>query len=140
MATLDKVFKEVSVKKVPNFTGWYQITTAVEQFEHLTHQHVPFAALQGPFDDSTAHGQTGEPLSNAVRTCQQQLLSGTPTQAGMTGTGTARGVGCSAPVCVLQQGNEEALVGQVRQQFRMNMHETDEAKVNPRSAWAWQCH
>lgn len=29
----------------------------------------------------------------------------------------------------LQQGNEEALVGQVRQQFRMNMHETDEAKV-----------
>lgn len=33
-------------------------------------------------------------------------------------------------VCLyLQQGNEEALVGQVRQQFRMNMHETDEAKV-----------
>jgi len=31
----------------------------------------------------------------------------------------------------LQQGNEEALVGQVRQQFRMNMHETDEAKVGP---------
>lgn len=30
----------------------------------------------------------------------------------------------------LQQGNEEALVSQVRQQFRMNMHETDEAKVS----------
>lgn len=28
-----------------------------------------------------------------------------------------------------RQGNEEALVGQVRQQFRMNMHETDEAKI-----------
>jgi hypothetical protein len=30
---------------------------------------------------------------------------------------------------VLQQGNEAALVGQVREQFRLNMHETDEAKV-----------
>lgn len=29
----------------------------------------------------------------------------------------------------MQQGNEEALVDQVRQQFRMNMHETDETKV-----------
>ncbi len=28
-----------------------------------------------------------------------------------------------------RQGNEAALVGEVRQQFRMNMHEEDEAKV-----------
>lgn len=28
-----------------------------------------------------------------------------------------------------RQGNESALVDQVRQQFRMNMHETDEAKI-----------
>ncbi|WIA09385.1 hypothetical protein OEZ86_011973 [Tetradesmus obliquus] len=28
-----------------------------------------------------------------------------------------------------RQGNEATLVGQVREQFRMNMHETDEAKI-----------
>jgi hypothetical protein len=32
-------------------------------------------------------------------------------------------------LCRLQQGNEATLVGQVQEQFRMNMHETDEAKV-----------
>lgn len=39
---------------------------------------------------------------------------------------------------LLQQGNEEALVGQVRQQFRMNMHETDEAKVSACRGQQWQ--
>lgn len=29
----------------------------------------------------------------------------------------------------LQQGNEAALKDQVRQQFKMNMHETDDAKI-----------
>jgi hypothetical protein len=35
----------------------------------------------------------------------------------------------------MQQGNEAALVGQVRQQFRMNMHESDEAKVRVLLRW-----
>lgn len=40
------------------------------------------------------------------------------------------------PCCCLQQGNEAALADQVRQQFRMNMHETDEGKVGAASACA----
>jgi hypothetical protein len=40
----------------------------------------------------------------------------------------------NAIVSELQQGNEAALVGQVREQFRMNMHETDEAKVRSKSS------
>lgn len=39
----------------------------------------------------------------------------------------------------LQQGNEAILVGQVREQFRMNMQETDAAKVRSCGAAAVFC-
>jgi len=47
------------------------------------------------------------------------------------------GQACCRLTARLQQGNEPALKDQVRQQFRMNMHEEDEVKVSSRRGSPW---